>query len=224
MGAMMLKFCVDAFVSPANHFTWMIMIVTPNLLVLVLAFPGVGRKYPVAVAALSLSLLPLLLGAFGTFHSISVVNEAIPKIPEAVLVPAKAMGVAVALSSLFVGAIPSAILLFLVCFRIGMAVIRNRKKEVSNTEGKNNNGLLRALAAGLIMLPAILGGTGVIVGQMVRLDAIANIPAARRDAAVKAGESIAGNSFTGGAVLFVVAVAVAVFVYRKFKLKGESAD
>lgn len=181
---------IDVFVSPASVAAWLILLIS---FLLVLAIPTIViavRDSRAQFAALGLALTPFLIGAAGMLYSLRIAFDAVDQIPEAYQLPARATGIAISMSSAFFGSIPSAIL-WTIAFLTILVSNSQRKSGRAHFPPSAENWLYTIGLSGIPMIGTI---TVWFYGKIISYDALANVPAARREAAAAAGNSLSNQA------------------------------
>ncbi|MFP4012919.1 MAG: hypothetical protein ACLFVQ_02440 [Chitinispirillaceae bacterium] len=195
-----IRFMIDVFVSPASAAAWLILFVS---FLLIVAIPAiiVGLRPPRAqFTGLGLALTPFLIGIAGMFYSLRIAFDAIDQIPEAHQLPAKATGISISMSSAFFGSIPSAVLWAIALLTI--LVSNNLQKSGTPPVSKRAQNWLYTI--GLSGIPMIGTITVWLYGKIISYDALANVPAAQRQAASANGDLLSKQAVIVWIVLLLL--------------------
>ncbi len=215
---MSYKFIIDAFTSPASLAAWLILLSSFSLISFVpviVLFIKNKRGY---FAALFLALIPLFIGLSGTMFSLRMAYMCIDNVPEVQRMQAMATGKSIALATSYFGILPAivfwtaAVISFAFSSINNLTTAPNLKPGYVFTIYAKTRVLLLGITASCI--PLLVGCAGWILGTMLKNDAIANVPAAQREAALVVGRKIVTNYTVAGLVLTVAGVLITFFLAR----------
>jgi hypothetical protein len=222
---MSVKFIIDTFVCPANHYSWLILFVFVPLLIGIPVIQLTIRKNNGYLLAFGLSFVPLLLGLMGTLTTYTIAKNAIAQVPEAQQVAAWAAGLGVALSSLFFGSLPT---ILLWCLSVIFFIVASKNHSDTPPARKKSGTLYpiggitrwKMIVIGVSVVPLLIACSSAIYGNVLINDAIANVPPSVRGEAVNHGKSIVATALLAGGSISTIWITLSLLFIRKKEVKN----